>query len=63
MRILRELEGYRPGRCALCDEPLPPKKRGVRGRDREMCGSLECRRTYDVVWRAAHRDRELREER
>lgn len=43
-----------PGRCLFCEEPLPaPKRKG--GRQREVCGSLECRRSRDRLWHADKR--------
>lgn len=37
-----------PGRCMFCEAPLPPRKRNAR--QRVICGSLECRRTYHQLY-------------
>src|SRR5690348_3003824 len=37
----------RPGRCLVCDEPLPSSK-GKKPRT-DLCGSVECKRVYDCT--------------
>lgn len=39
----------RPGFCAVCEEPNPPRKR-ANGRPRKLCGHPLCLRAYRMVY-------------
>lgn len=39
-----------PGRCVVCERPLPPRRP-------VLCGHKECRRTYETLSRAEARDK------
>lgn len=53
----------KPGHCAMCDQPLPPKK--PRGRSRLICEREDCRRglmaaySQDRHYRAAKKQARL----
>ncbi len=46
--ILQLLAETRPGRCPLCDGPLPK----VRTRHRKYCGARDCSRLYVQLYSA-----------
>lgn len=52
-------ESCQPGRCWLCDEPLPSRPANRRGRRRETCGRGACRSLYQSLYGIARRAREV----
>jgi hypothetical protein len=52
-------EHQRPGCCIACDNPLPIKPAGAKGRPRTLlCGDAECLRAYHAMRKSMQRELE-----